>query len=257
MSSRTAEFTPLGVAVTLGTVIAIAFAGFAVGTLLAVVSVGVLSVIGINVVERPILQIVVGVVTLQGLGFGSVALFYLSTQDDGFDLLMVSIPGLRDFIWIAAGLVALFAALIVIGILQTTFGIESADHSLVELGTQNPELLLVLVPLSLLLVGPGEELLFRGIIQQLLRNRLGVAVGIGIASVIFAVAHVGSLTSEGVLATLVTYVVLSVILGVSYEYSGNLVVPSVIHGLFNAIQFLILYWAVTTGSEDMLMLFLL
>lgn len=257
MSSETMDAGPLAYAKTLVTVLLIGFVGFGVGTLFAIISVGLLGLVGIDVLERPVLQIVVGVVTLQGLGFGSVALFYLMTRDGGFDLLMISVPDLRDFIWIAAGLIALFIALIGVSLVQTTFGIESADHGLVELGTQNPELLLVLVPLSILLVGPGEELLFRGIIQQLLRNRFGVALGIGIASVIFAVAHVGALTDEGLLATLVTYVVLSVILGVSYEYSGNLVVPAVIHGLFNAIQFLILYWAVTSGSEDMLMLFLL
>lgn len=245
---------PLAYAKTLSAVVAIPVAGFLVGTLLMSLTMALFAAVGIDLLERPTLQIVVGVVTLQGLGFGSVALFYLSMRDGGFSLLRLSVPGLRDFIWMAAGLIALFGALILVGILQTTFGIESADHSLVELGTQNPELLLVLVPLSILLVGPGEELLFRGIVQQLLRNRFGVVLGIGLASVIFSIAHVGSLTSEGLLASLVTYVVLSVILGVSYEYSGNLVVPAGIHGLFNAIQFLLLYWTLTTGSEEMLAL---
>ena len=142
-------------------------------------------------------------------------------------------------------------------ILLTVFGIESADHSLQALGAETPELLLILVPFSLLLVGPGEELLFRGVIQQLLRNRFGVTVGIALASIIFAVAHVGALTDEGLLATLLTYVALSIVLGVSYEYSENLVVPAVIHGLFNAIQFLILYWAITSGGEEALALLLL
>ncbi len=245
---------PLAYAKTLSTVVAIPIAGFLVGTLLMSLAMALFTAFGIDLLERPTLQIVVGVVTLQGLGFGSVALFYLSTRDDGFGLLRAAVPGLRDFIWMAAGLIALFGALILVGILQTTFGIESADHSLVDLGTQNPELLLVLVPLSILLVGPGEELLFRGIVQQLLRDRFGVLLGIGTASVIFSVAHVSSLSGEGLLATLITYVVLSVILGVSYEYSGNIVVPAVIHGLFNAIQFLILYWTLTTGSEEMLAL---
>ncbi|MFC7007671.1 CPBP family intramembrane glutamic endopeptidase [Halalkalicoccus salilacus] len=112
-----------------------------------------------------------------------------------------------------------------------------------------------MVPLSILLVGPGEELLFRGIIQQLLRIRFGVPVGITIASVIFAVAHVGSLTGEGLVATLATYVVLSLILGVSYEYSENLVVPATIHGLFNAIQFLALYWSITSGNVPIVLVF--
>ncbi|MDL5361234.1 CPBP family intramembrane glutamic endopeptidase [Halalkalicoccus sp. NIPERK01] len=254
MVSRTTDAGPLAYATTLVTVLLIGFAGFAVGSILTLVAAGLLGTIGIDVFGRPVLQIVVGVVTLQGLGFGSVALFYLSTRVEGLGLLMLSMPDLRDAIWVAAGLIALFVALIGMSLVQTTFGIESADHSLQELGTQNPEILLVLVPLSLLLVGPGEELLFRGVIQQLLRLRFGVVVGIAIASVIFAVAHVGSLTGEGLAATLFTYVVLSVILGVSYEYSENLVVPAVIHGLFNAIQFLLLYWATTTGNAPVVLL---
>lgn len=253
MSSRTTNGGLRASISTLVTVLLIGFSGFAVGALLTLVAVALLGTIGIDVLERPVLQIVVSVVTLQGLGFGSVALFYLSTRDEGFDLLMASVPDLRDFVWIAGGLISLFAALIGLNLIQMTLGIESAEHSLQELGTQTPELLLVLVPLSILLVGPGEELLFRGIIQRLLTIRFGVAIGIVIASVIFSVAHVGSLTGEGLLPTLVTYVVLSLILGVAYEYSGNLVVPAVIHGLFNAIQFLVLYWTETSGNVPTLL----
>lgn len=167
---------------------------------------------------------------------------------------MVSVPELSDVIWITAGVIGLFASLIAINLVQTLFGIESAEHGLIELGAQNPEILLVLVPLSILLVGSGEELLFRGVIQQLLRIRFGVAIGIAIASLIFSVAHVGSLSGEGLLPTLLTYVVLSLILGGSYEYSENLVVPAMIHGLFNAIQFSLVYWAATTGNSPLFLI---
>lgn len=257
MASRTAGAGPGPVAhaKTLAVVLLIGVSGFVVGSLFTVIGINVLSAAGIAVTERPTVLIAVSVVTVQGLGFGSVALFYLSTREEGFGLLMGGVPDLRDLIWIASGLVALFVALIGISLLQTTFGIESAQHTLLERGVQTPELLLVMVPLSILLVGPGEELLFRGIIQQLLRIRFGVPVGITIASVIFAVAHVGSLTGEGLVATLATYVVLSLILGVSYEYSENLIVPATIHGLFNAIQFLALYWSITSGNVPIVLVF--
>lgn len=254
MTSQRTKTGLSGATLTLGTVLLIGVAGFAVGTLFTIAAMSFFSLIGISVGNQPVLQIVIGVITLQGLGFGSVALFYLSTNDDGFDILMVSVPDLSDVIWITAGLIALFFSLIAINLVQIVFGIESAEHGLIELGSQNPEILLVLVPLSILLVGPGEELLFRGVIQQLLRIRFGIVVGIAIASVIFAVAHVGSLTGEGLLPTLLTYIVLSLILGGSYEYSKNLVVPAMIHGLFNAIQFGIVYWVATTGSSSLLLL---
>lgn len=254
MKSQRTKTGLSGATLTLGTVLLIGVAGFAVGTLFTIAAMSLFSMIGISVGNQPVLQIVIGVITLQGLGFGSVALFYLSTNDNGFDILMVSVPDLSDVIWITAGLIALFFSLIAINLVQIVFGIESAEHGIIELGSQNPEILLVLVPLSILLVGPGEELLFRGVIQQLLRIRFGVVIGIAIASVIFAVAHVGSLTGEGLLPTLLTYIVLSLILGGSYEYSKNLVVPAMIHGLFNAIQFGIVYWVATTESSPLLLL---
>jgi uncharacterized protein len=254
MESQTTKTGLSGATLTLVTVLLIGVAGFVVGTLFTIAAIGLFSVIGINVADQPVLRIVIGVITLQGLGFGSVALFYLLTSDDGFGVLMVSVPDLSDVIWITAGLIGLFASLIAINFVQTFFGIESAEHGLIELGTQNPEILLVLVPLSILLVGPGEELLFRGVIQQLLRIRFGVAIGIAIASIIFSVAHVGSLSGEGLLPTLLTYVVLSLILGGSYEYSKNLVVPAMIHGLFNAIQFSLVYWVATTGNSPLFLI---
>ncbi|MCL7418974.1 MAG: CPBP family intramembrane metalloprotease, partial [Halalkalicoccus sp.] len=112
MSSRTTDAGPLDYATTLVTVLLIGVAGFAIGTVLTVVVAGLLGAVGIDVYGSPVLQIVVGVVTLQGLGFGSVALFYLSTREEGLGLLMLSMPDLRDVIWIAVGLISLFVALI-------------------------------------------------------------------------------------------------------------------------------------------------
>ncbi|WP_245998425.1 CPBP family intramembrane glutamic endopeptidase [Halalkalicoccus subterraneus] len=223
------------------TVLLIAIGGFLLGAVLTSVGTGILSIFGVNVLEQPSLRIVISALALQGLGFGSVAVFYLLTHNKGVDFLMLSMPDFRDLLAIVGGVVSLFVVLVGVYLVQTTFGIQSADHGLVKRGMQSPEILLILVPLSILLVGPGEELLFRGVIQQLLRFRFGAIIGITIASVIFSVAHVGSLSGEGLIPSLVTYFLLSVILGVSYEYSENLIVPSLIHGLFNAAQFLIVY----------------
>lgn len=248
MASRATNIDPLASATTVGVTLLIGVTGFIAGTLFMGVAIGVLSAFGIDASSRPALQMAISVIALQGLGFGLVALAYLSTREEGLGFLRLERPGLRDLAWIVGGLLALFGVLIGTTIVQTTFGIESAQHSIVTSGLQNPEILLVLIPLSILLVGPGEELLFRGVIQQLLRLRLGVPIGIAIASAIFSVAHLGSLTGEGVVLTLITYLALSIILGVSYEYSNTLVVPAMIHGLFNAIQFGALYWTATTDA---------
>jgi hypothetical protein len=63
---------------------------------------------------------------------------------------------------------------------------------------------------------------------------------------VFAAVHVSSYSGEGLLATLAVVLLLGGALGVLYEKSGNLVVPAVVHGLFNAVQFAAAY-ATATG----------
>ncbi|MFC7197304.1 CPBP family intramembrane glutamic endopeptidase [Halosimplex aquaticum] len=56
---------------------------------------------------------------------------------------------------------------------------------------------LLLIPLSFLVVGPGEELLYRGLVQGTLRETLHPARAIVLASALFASIHLFSLTGEG------------------------------------------------------------
>lgn len=240
---------------TLVLAIAIGAAGFAVGFVLTLVTLRTLVLTGIPVAERPGLLIVISVLMLQGVGFGSVALGYLSYRGDGFAMLDVSVPGIRDVLWFVGGLIALFVLLIALNLAMLGLGLETAQHQLVDIGLENPEILLLLVPLSILLVGPGEELLFRGIIQRLLRGGFGTLGGVVLTSLLFSFAHITALSGDGLLPTLIVYFGLSLLLGSVYEWSGNLVVPALIHGSFNAIQFLLLYLVATTdmaGSLELL-----
>jgi len=63
---------------------------------------------------------------------------------------------------------------------------------------------------------------------------------------VFAAVHVTSYSGQGLLATLATVLVLGGVLGVIYEKSRNLVVPAIVHGLFNTVQFVAVY-ATSTG----------
>ena len=62
-------------------------------------------------------------------------------------------------------------------------------------------------------------------------------IAILLASGLFAVPHVFSLSGQGKVVSVSIVFLLALVLGVSYEYSDNIVVPSVIHGTFNAVQF--------------------
>ncbi len=236
----------------LGESVGVAVAGFVVGIVFTFVAAAALLAAGISIFEEQLLAIVVQTLMLQGFAFFSVALGYIYFSRYGFDMLWLRMPTLSDVIWTVLGLVGLFVALIALNLVLMTFGIESAEHGIIELGGENPEILLVMIPLSILLIGPGEELLFRGVIQRILVDRFGIWSGILVASVIFAVAHVMALIAADttqLLTTLGIYVALSLILGGLYEKTENLVVPSVIHGLFNAIQFGLLYYTLTSDVD--------
>jgi membrane protease YdiL (CAAX protease family) len=129
-------------------------------------------------------------------------------------------------------------------------GVEAASNQAGELAIDNPELVLVLVPLSILLIGPGEELLFRGVVQGTLRRRFGPVVSVGLASAIFASVHFVALTG-GVGGRLVTIGVLflpSLVFGALYEHTENLVVNALVHGAYNATLFTLVYVAFELGN---------
>lgn len=73
----------------------------------------------------------------------------------------------------------------------------------------------------------AEELLFRGILQTWLARRLGQPVGIGMASLAFGFAHLGTWPDP------LPLVLLSIGLGLAYTRTRSLWAPVVMHGGFN------------------------
>ncbi len=217
-----------------------AFAGVVV--LLAAI---VLLTAGIPVFSRPSLLVAVSVVMGQGVAFGLFALAYLRYTGRGIAYVRVRLPTLRDTGWVVGGFVAFYGGLIAVSLVLTTFGIQSAQNELATIGEQDPRVYLLLIPLSFLLIGPGEELLYRGVVQERLRESFGRWPAIALASLIFSLVHVFSLQGAGKLVYLGILFVLSPILGAAYEYTRNLVVPALIHGAFNALQFALAYLMVT------------
>lgn len=108
----------------------------------------------------------------------------------------------------------------------------------------SPELAWLMVLASTLVVGPAEEYIFRGFVYGGLLSLLGVRHWLGFAfvsSVLFAVAHVYYALVYGV-ASLVPFSDL-VIFGmamasVHYLSGGNLLIPALIHGVYDATWFL-------------------
>ena len=110
---------------------------------------------------------------------------------------------------------------------------------------------LYLIPVTIFLVGPAEELIFRGLIQTQFRDAYGSIFAVVAASTVFAAVHFSSYSGGDIfalLATLITILALGATLGLLYERTRTLLVPAVVHGLFNTVQFVMAYISVVNGS---------
>ncbi len=209
---------------------------------------GGLSVLGRELAETEL--IAVSALSL-GLGMGSVAFLYLRGSSRGPAFIDLKWPSLSDVGWIIGGTVGVFVALIGISLLMQALGTPMPEHGIVEVAMEgDPFILLLLVPASLLIIGPGEELLFRNIIQKSLYDHFSRPASVFVASLLFGLAHFpaygGSPDSIGPMLIIFA---LSLLLGAVYARTENILVPAVIHGLYNAIQFLSLYVELTANEE--------
>lgn len=194
------------------------------------------------------------VTAVQFAGFLGGALAYLALRDD-WDVIHYRRPVPRDLAFVVGGLVVLYVAQVGVSVvvvalssvLESAFGVtvESAQHSFVEAGAEQPRLLLYMIPVSVLLVGPGEELLFRGVVQGVFRRAVGVAPAILAASLLFGLPHLFAVESGNPWVYVLVAASLGVVLGSVYEYTESILVPAVVHGLWNAALFASEWYRVT------------
>lgn len=227
------------------TAIGLTYGSYIVGAVVILAVATGVGLFGVDLSSRPALRLFLSTVFLQGVTFGGTAVLYLKWRDLGF--IPVSLPDKRDGVVIVGGSIALLGLLFVASTIITTLGLNSAQNQIVEVGREHPNVFLLLIPLQFLLVGPGEELLFRGLVQGTLRETLHSACAIVLASALFASIHLVSLTGEGKLVYIGTAFVLALVLGATYEYTGNLTVPAFMHATYNAIQFAGAYLTSTGG----------
>jgi len=133
------------------------------------------------------------------------------------------------------------------------FNITASEHQIYQLATAeeggfSPQFLLAMIPMAILVIGPAEELVYRGLIQKSLYSKFSDNTAVVLTSAIFALVHFPAyLTSTigNAAITVSTVFVLSLVLGKIYAETENLVVPSLSHGLYNAALFGLLYIELT------------
>ena len=242
------EEGPGRVALALVVAVVLAAVGLGVGSLLVLGAVTVLE--SQDVAVTPTRAVLLSTVLLQGVAFGTVSLAYLKLRGLGRNYLGVRVPSLREWLTVASGWVLALVGAVTMVVVVVISGLDPAANRAGELGQADPLVFALLVPVSVLLIGPGEELLFRGVIQNSLVEALGRWPGILLATLLFAAAHVFSLAGplSGRAVTVVLLFVPGLVLALTYDYTENLVVPSLVHGLYNATLFALSFFGTVLGG---------
>lgn len=213
---------------------------FVVAGLLQQGTVGLLAAAGLTESAAPAL-VSVSEMAANFAGFLAVGIGYIKYQECR-SLVGLRRPSLRGGLVVVVGVVTLVVSLTGLQVLFAQLGYEPAQNSAVVAGEDNPQLYLYVIPVVLLLNSPGEELLFRGLIQGRFRRAYGVIPGILAAATVFGLVHLIALVGSGSELVYVTIAaVAGLLLGVVYELTQNLLVPIAVHALWNVGTYLVLY----------------
>ncbi|WP_276299056.1 CPBP family intramembrane glutamic endopeptidase [Halorussus lipolyticus] len=191
-------------------------------------------------------QLAVGALGL-GLGTGSIALIYFQWTEKTAAYLDFRVPTKRDVGYIVGGVVAIFGLQMLISVVFSQLGVQTASHSVQQAASGgNAEVLLLMIPASWLIIGPGEELLYRNIIQKELYGTFGGWGAVLVGSFVFSLAHIpayaaGATTVAALVSTLGVILSLSLVLGTTYHLTTNTTVAALVHGTYDAVVFGAMY----------------
>ena len=178
----------------------------------------------------------------QFVGFGVAALLFVTYAGDR-DLLRARRPTSRDLGWGVAGAAVLLVGQYALLFALSTVGVTVAENQALAPGRGAPRYFLYMVVVSVLVVGPGEELVFRGVAQGELRKALSAPGAIAVASALFGLVHfvAGTGTTVERSAYVVVALLLGGVLGWLYEIRATLAAPALAHGLYNATLYALQY----------------
>jgi len=212
------------------------------------------SQLGLSLPESPLVLISLNFLLGQMLGMGGISALYLWKTGRGIEYVNIRWPTVRESVVIAVAPFVIIVVSVIVSQLSLVFGVEPSDHAISGLGEVDPQLFLYLIPIMLLIVGPFEELLYRGIVQNRLRESFGPVAAILLASLVFALIHVpayglGGGGAASMAASLSALFAGSLVFGGIYEWTENLTVVALVHGLYNSILLALLYVVTVYGPE--------
>ncbi|UPV72831.1 CPBP family intramembrane metalloprotease [Halorussus limi] len=180
-----------------------------------------------------------GVTVLGEVAFAVVGAGFLTLTGRGLDFLDLSVPDSRTLAkYVLGATAALFALRSAVVGVASLAGVPLAPPSILQSSVDTQSLLLAMIPLSVLVIGPSEELLFRGVVQRYLAGAFSVRGAVFGAGVLFAAIHLPTLvvvpSALGIAVTLFVILLVGLAFGWLYASTDSLPVAMAVHGLYNA-----------------------
>ncbi len=183
-------------------------------------------------VKTPIVQVILLTITLMFARYRGASLKDLGLKRTSPKILLST----------SAALVPLFLSTVVVTVVLTSvFGPDPMAEAYTEAAMPRDVFQLVAyVIIYLGLVGPVEELAFRGFVQQGFENSFGKMKGLLIASALFGLPHIASYPYNAA-----TAFANGLVLGYVWQKTDqNTTATAVIHGIFNSIGIILVYLSI-------------
>ncbi len=149
-----------------------------------------------------------------------------------------------------------FTSIAIQSLVEFIFRVEIIEESASEMGvfTASADILaiILLVLTMILIIGPSEEILFRGFMQKGLVRNIGIKWGIILTAFTFAMVHIFTIFSYLVVSPLlfliyflllfIPYFAISIMLCLLFHWRNeNLIAVMVAHGLYDAIVIILAF----------------
>ena len=184
----------------------------------------------IALISVPVNETIILAVTLLFAGYKGASLKNLGLKKASFKILIIVSVVAVSLIFLAVGIS--FGQEIVFGPDPMA---ELVEESLFP---RDSFQLAALIALSLVLVGPCEELAFRGFVQKGFENSFGKMKGLLIASVLFGLLH-----GLNTLYAILPIFAISIVFGYVWQQTdGNTTASALMHGVYDSITIAIAYF---------------
>lgn len=174
----------------------------------------------------------------QVLGLGGVSIGFIKYKYGSLSEYKFEFDLKQDVLSILGVITVLIGMSVLVTIVSGLAGVEQAENTVqssLEMSNSNIYMFAIL---SLVIVGPLEELFFRGTVQRYLKDTFTETHAVAITAALFSSVHIMSMVGSdplGFVSYLVTLFVGGFALGWAYENTQNLAVPMAGHGLYNAL----------------------